>query len=122
MRKIVSSCSSPFDSLAHLKSERLDVAFLDRHQSILKVSQFSDQCPDHVRVPMRTIISDALALNAAGMMIAHNHPSGIAEPSRRDCAFTRSLIQLGDALNISVVDHLIYTSASRFSFRDAGLI
>ena len=56
------------------------------------------------------------------MIIAHNHPSGIAEPSANDCAFTRTLCRLGGALEIQLIDHIILAGPSQFSFREAGLL
>jgi DNA repair protein RadC len=111
-----------FDGLADLANERLDVAYLDRRDNMIRVAHFSDDSPVQARAPLRTIIGEALELGAAGIVIAHNHPSGIAAPSKKDCHFTRSLAQMMKALEIPLLDHLIYTRNDRFSFREAGLL
>jgi DNA repair protein RadC len=122
MRNKSSELDLVFDGLAGLANERLDVAYLDRSHKLICITHFSDDSPTQARAPFRTIIGDALALNAAGIIVAHNHPSGMAEPSRCDCHFTRSLAQVTRALEIPLLDHLIYARAGCFSFREAGLL
>jgi DNA repair protein RadC len=111
-----------FAVLAALETERLDVAYLDRGNTIVRVNSFSDGFCDRVNVRFREIFSEALSLDAAGLVIAHNHPSGRAEPSRRDYAFTRRLAQIAEPLDLRLLDHLIYAGNKHFSFRETGLL
>jgi DNA repair protein RadC len=113
---------SVFDDLADLTTERFDVAYLSDRQNVINISRFGDGRTDQVRAPLRLIIANALSLGAAGVVIAHNHPSGIAVPSKKDCSFTRSLAQMVKSLEMPLLDHLIYTRNDRFSFREAGLL
>lgn len=59
-------------------------------------------------LPVRSIVSDAARLGSAGIVLAHNHPSGDPSPSQADCRATRALASAGEALDLIVVDHLIY--------------
>lgn len=70
----------------------------------------------------REVFADPISDRAAAVILAHNHPSGTARPSRRDIAVNRKLVEAGKLLGISVLDHLILTPKSFFSFRKRGLI
>jgi hypothetical protein len=77
---------------------------------------------DHVVVSYRIIYRAALLANAAAIIVAHNHPSGDPHPSSADCTFTTGLVAAGRLLNVQVLDHLVVTSHSHFSFKEARLI
>ena len=64
----------------------------------------------------------ALELDAAGLILVHNHPSGDPEASRSDRALTVKLVQAAQALDLVVHDHLIVARGGVFSFREAGLM
>jgi len=70
----------------------------------------------------REVFAAPIKDRAACVIIAHNHPSGIAEPSRDDIKTTQHLISSGQLLGIPIRDHLIVTSDSHYSFRGHGLI
>lgn len=70
----------------------------------------------------KIIFKAALEHNAAGIILAHNHPSGNLKPSSQDLAITKKIVQAGRMLDISVLDHLIITDRSFFSFGDNDLI
>jgi len=59
---------------------------------------------------------------AASVIICHNHPSGIAEPSKEDIKTTQQLVAAGILLGIPLRDHIIVTKSGYFSFREEGLI
>ena len=65
-------------------------------------------------VEPRTIFQIALALNAAGLILGHNHPSGDPSPSAEDLAFTRRIAQVGDLLGVGLVDHIILGELDRW--------
>jgi len=72
-------------------------------------------------VEPRTLFQIALNLNAAGFVLAHNHPSGDPSPSAEDLAFTRRIAEAGDLLGIRLVDHIILGDQSRWvSLRQRG--
>ena len=70
----------------------------------------------------REVFAGSLKDRAARVAIAHNHPSGEAEPSNQDVATTQQLIAAGQILGIPLYDHLIITAKGHYSFRKNGLI
>jgi DNA repair protein RadC len=63
-----------------------------------------------------------LRFNSAGILLAHNHPSGILRPSDSDCRLTRQLATVADALDSALLDHLIFAGGDCLSFRSLGLL
>jgi len=70
----------------------------------------------------REVFNPAVKNSAKGIILLHNHPSGILEPSAEDKRVTEKLIKSGEILDIPVYDHLIITSNGYFSFKEQGLI
>ena len=70
----------------------------------------------------REIFAEALRQNAASVILAHNHPSGDAEPSEDDLEITKRLIEAGKIMGIDVLDHIIITKTKVFSFKEKKLI
>ena len=68
------------------------------------------------------MVKCALAHNAAAVIFAHNHPSGVAEPSHADQMLTQSLKQALALVDIKVLDHFIIAGSSALSFAERGLI
>ena len=64
----------------------------------------------------------ALAHNAAGIILAHNHPSGVAEPSLQDQALTRALTESLALVDVKVLDHFIVAPGACLSFAERGLL
>ncbi|MFO8034554.1 MAG: DNA repair protein RadC [Candidatus Bipolaricaulota bacterium] len=77
---------------------------------------------DVTLVHPREVFADAVADRAASVIIAHNHPSGVCEPSAEDLALTRQLIEAGRTLGIPVVDHVIVCPGRIVSLREQGLV
>ncbi|WDF69591.1 JAB domain-containing protein [Sphingobacterium oryzagri] len=75
---------------------------------------------DAIHVDIRLIMSSALLCNAIRICVAHNHPSGTLRPSQADRQLTRKMIEAGKVLDIQLLDHLILTGESYYSFRDEG--
>lgn len=72
--------------------------------------------------PIREIITDAALHRSAGILIAHNHPSGDARPSDSDCRATRRLATAAEAIDCAVLDHLVFAGTEWTSFRRLGLL
>ena len=70
----------------------------------------------------REIVKESLRCNAAALILAHNHPSGVAEPSRHDEQLTDSLKQALLLVDVKVLDHFIVAGASTLSFAERGLL
>lgn len=70
----------------------------------------------------REVFSGPLKDRAASVIIAHNHPSGVTQPSKQDIRTTQQLIAAGQLLGVEVLDHIIVTKTSYFSFRNKELL
>jgi len=70
----------------------------------------------------REVFADAIADRAAGIIVAHNHPSGTLEPSRTDLAITRRLHEVAKLVGIDLLDHVILTREGYYSFSDEGVL
>jgi len=70
----------------------------------------------------REVFADAIADRAAGIIIAHNHPSGTLEPSRADISITQRLKEVSKLVGIELVDHVILSKHGYYSFSDEGLL
>jgi DNA repair protein RadC len=101
--------------------ESLWVAHVDDQSRCLHVSRHEgDECT--VDFPLREIIKDAALHGSAGIVLAHNHPSGDARPSDRDCRATRRLAAAAEALDCTILDHLIFGGADCSSLRQLGYL
>ena len=103
------------------ESEKIVSAHLDEGRRILSMIE-SVGHRDQVWLPIRAIIDDALRLGTAGLIIAHNHPSGDPRPSAADLAATRALAETAASLGIHVHDHLVVGGGDCRSMRALGLI
>lgn len=102
--------------------ESLRVAHLDHDQTLIGLRlHYSDLC-NEVAFPLRTIIHDALQLGTAGILIAHNHPSGDPAPSQDDLRATRALVRLARPLGIRIHDHLIFAGPRSTSLSAMGML
>ncbi len=116
-RRFFSSC---FRSKGEAR-ERLWVAHVDNAARCLHVEYYEGE-PESVGMPVREIIVDAARLGSAGVVLAHNHPSGDARPSNADCRATRKLARAAEALDLAVLDHLIFAGRDCSSMRRMGLL
>jgi DNA repair protein RadC len=76
----------------------------------------------HVCVAAREVFAPAISRRAVAIVLAHNHPSGDPEPSPEDRAFTQMMARAGTVLGIQVLDHLVVTRRSYFSFAESRLL
>lgn len=101
--------------------ERLWVAHVDDQARCIHLSQY-DGDSSGLDFPIGGIIGDALAHGSAGIVLAHNHPSGDARPSDSDCRSTRRLAAAAKALDCAVIDHLIFGGTECSSLRRLGYL
>ncbi|MHA6723373.1 JAB domain-containing protein [Sphingomonas sp. RS2018] len=109
---------------AHLSCERIEVAgiaYLDGHHGLLCLRHVPGGA-DHVALSVRRVVRDALSLDARGVILAHNHPSGDITPSPADLAHTRLLAQALEAVGVRMLDALILSGKGTGSFRAMGLL
>jgi DNA repair protein RadC len=103
------------------RRESLWVARVDDQARCLHVS-CHDRDEYGAAFPIREIIVDAARHGSAGILLAHNHPSGDARPSDSDCRATRRLATAAEALDCTVVDHLIFAGVDCTSLRRLGYL
>jgi DNA repair protein RadC len=101
--------------------ESLWVAHLDDSARCLHVSRHAGD-ESGAQFPIGRIIADAAAHGSAGLVLAHNHPSGDPRPSDSDCRCTRRLATAAEALDCAVLDHLVFAGSECTSFRKMGLL
>jgi DNA repair protein RadC len=108
--------------LAQNKSEVFSVLFLDNRHHMLAFDEMFYGTIDGASVHPREVVRRALEHNAAAVILAHNHPSGVAEPSRSDTQLTRRLSDALALVDIRVVDHIVVGVEDTVSFAERGLI
>lgn len=101
--------------------ETLFVAYLDEQCRCMDVTQH-DGDSDGAELPLRSILLEAAALGSTGLYLAHNHPSGDPRPSRTDRLVTRKLANAGEAIDVTLLDHLVFGGGKCVSFRRMGLL
>ncbi len=109
-------------TLARREHEVFMALFLDAQNRLLVAEELFRGTLTQTSVYPREVVKRALALNAAGVILAHNHPSGVAEPSRSDEMLTASLRQALAMVDVRVLDHLIVAGAAMVSFAERGLL
>ena len=96
--------------------------YLDaRHRRLEFVEHFHGTI-DGTSVHPRVVVKHALDVNAAAVILAHNHPSGIAEPSEADKSITRRLMDALELVDVRVLDHFIVAAGNHVSFAERGLL
>jgi len=108
-------------TLADLSHEEFWVLFLNRANIVIKKERISVGGISGTVVDSRIIFKKAMDLLASSIILVHNHPSGNLNPSKADISVTNRLKEGGKLLDISVLDHLIITETSFYSFADEGI-
>ena len=96
--------------------------FLDNRHRVINYCEISHGTINGASVHPRTVAKRALTENAAAVILAHNHPSGISEPSQSDLRLTQQLKQTLDLIDVRVLDHIIIGDGEHFSFSKKGLL
>jgi DNA repair protein RadC len=96
--------------------------FLDAQNRLIVADELFRGSLTQTSVYPREVVKRALAVNAGGVIFAHNHPSGVAEPSRSDELLTTSLRQALTLVDVRVLDHLIVAGGDVLSFAERGLL
>jgi DNA repair protein RadC len=125
-RHVVSGWDALLDychtTMAHRTTEQFRILFLDTKNVIIADEEQAQGTVDHVPVYPREIVKRALQLNAASLILVHNHPSGDPTPSDADIQMTKRIISAASALDVTVHDHLIIGKSCELSFRAQGLL
>jgi DNA repair protein RadC len=108
--------------LQALPHEVFVALFLDAQNRVIEIEELFRGTLTQTSVYPREVVKRALAHNAAAIIFAHNHPSGVAEPSRADETLTQALKQALALVDVRVLDHFIVAGSSVVSFAEQGLI
>lgn len=117
----VAAARTLFAGIASAAEEIAGIAYLARGGALLGL-RFIPGRKSWVTVPPRQLALDALAFGAHGVVVAHNHPSGDAQPSVEDIAHTRRLARALDAIDVRLFDTLVLAGDATTSFRRLGLL
>ncbi len=102
--------------------ESFYVVMLNLNNRLIGASKISVGSVGGTVADPKKIFQTALKANASGVVICHNHPSGSTTPSSNDKEITQDCVSAGKVLRLPVLDHIILTRDSYFSFSDEGLI
>jgi DNA repair protein RadC len=108
--------------LATLEHEVFAVILLDNRHRLIEYVELFRGTIDGASVHPREVVKLALAKNAAALVLAHPHPSGVAEPSHADELITRRLREALALVDIRVLDHIIVAGGATVSFAELGLL
>ena len=102
--------------------ESFVVIFLDAQNRLINAEELFRGTLTQTSVYPREIVKRSLQVNAAGVIFAHNHPSGVAEPSRADELLTSNLKQALGLIDVRVLDHIIVAGAASVSLAERGVV
>ena len=108
--------------LQHLGHELFCCLYLYNRHRVLRFDEMFRGTIDGTSVYPREVVKEALAVNAAAVILAHNHPSGVAEPSQADERITRRLKSALELVDIRLLDHLVIGAGQATSMASRGLL
>jgi DNA repair protein RadC len=109
-------------AIGNLQSERFCAIFLDSRHRVIAFEVLFSGTIDGTSVYPREVVKRALELNAAALILAHNHPSGASEPSQADERITMRLKAALELIDVRVLDHIIVGSNQSTSLASRGLL
>lgn len=108
--------------LGEQEREHFEAAFLTTQHRVIAVERLFSGTVDGAEVHPRIVVQRALALNAAAVVVAHNHPSGNPEPSATDRALTSQLKAALSLVDVRLLDHMVVTARDAVSMAGRGLV
>jgi DNA repair protein RadC len=123
-RRQIRTPSDVYPLIRHYASrmqEHLLAISLNGAQEVLSINVCSIGLVNRTIVHPREVFSEALAQRASAIIVAHNHPSGVLEPSMEDREVTRRLKKAGDILGIPIIDHLIFSEDGFISMLEGSM-
>jgi DNA repair protein RadC len=108
--------------LGRREHEIFAVLFLDAQHRLIACEEMFRGTLTQTSVYPREVVKQALRHNCAGVILAHNHPSGVAEPSRADEALTRALQSALQLVDVRILDHIVVAGNRSVSFAERGLL
>lgn len=108
--------------LSGYKNEVFCAIFLNTRHKVIAFEQLFNGTIDGAAVFPRVVVQRAIEHNAAAVVFAHNHPSGISEPSSADANITKKLVEALSLIDVRVLDHFVVGDAGTTSFAEQGLL
>lgn len=108
--------------MENLDREYFVAIYLDRKGNVNAYETISIGSLDSTIVHPREVFKTAILTSSASIILAHNHPSGDPTPSKEDLNVTRRLVEVGELIGISVIDHVIIGHKSNMSLKEKGYI
>lgn len=106
------------DTYGHDEQENFLVVPLDAEHYPIRIIMVTRGLVNRTMVHPREMFREAIKLNSAAILIAHNHPSGGIEPSREDDEVTKMLVEAGRIIGIEVLEHLVFTKDRYYSYAE----
>ena len=107
-----------YPSYYGIKKELLMVIGVNSRLKLLKLKKYTSDSYNEINIPIKEIIKDILQMDPYGVFIIHNHPGGNINPSTADIKYTIELSKTLDTLNILLLDHLIISNDTYYSFNE----
>lgn len=107
--------------LGKLKFETFSIVCLDVNKKFISMEHIFRGTIDSATIYPRDLVEKSLSLGASYVIVSHNHPSGIARPSKEDINITNVLYKAFKMVDIKMLDHIIITANSYYSFREDGM-
>jgi DNA repair protein RadC len=104
-----------------LEAEQMRLLLLDTKNRLIAALTLYAGTVSACQVRVAEVFREAVRRNASALILAHNHPSGMADPSPEDVRLTREVVQAGRLLGVDVLDHLIIGADAYTSLRERGL-
>lgn len=108
--------------IGYKEHEEFGLIWLDTQHRVIKCEALFRGTLDACSVYPREILKRAIQLNAAAVILAHNHPSGVTDPSAADKTITKTIKDALSFIGVRVLDHVIVAPGSRYSFAEKGII
>jgi len=108
--------------LAERPNEVFVCLFLDNKHRVIALEELFQGTIDGASVHPREVVRRAIQVNAAALIVAHNHPSGVAEPSQADLRITQRLADALKLVDIRVLDHVVVATEGTVSFAERNLL
>lgn len=106
--------------LSDLRKEEFWILHLNQKNKVIHKQRLSTGGITGTVVDIRLILKEAIMMEATGILVAHNHPSGNLKPSNQDIKLTKKLKEAVDVMDIRLLDHIIITQSSYTSLKDSG--
>ena len=108
--------------IGDIEKEEFWAVYLNQSNRIIRRERLSVGGIAGTYVDIRLIMKEAILCNATGMIISHNHPSGNEKPSKEDNLITEQIKKAAESLNIRLIDHIIITSNTYYSYVENGML